>query len=111
MKSARNSEYKVIITYSAKAQLAQILRYLRQDLKSEQAARSVKADMEDTKIRLSHIAGSLKLCDNPRLRALGYRTIHLKRHQYFMLYKIIDDDVVRVDGIYHDLQDYENSLK
>ena len=52
MKSARNSEYKVIITYGAKAQLAQILRYLRQDLKSEQAARSVKADMEDTKIRL-----------------------------------------------------------
>ena len=45
MKSARNSEYKVIITYGAKAQLAQILRYLRQDLKSEQAARSVKADM------------------------------------------------------------------
>lgn len=39
MKSARNSEYKVIITCGAKAQLAQILRYLRQDLKSEQAAR------------------------------------------------------------------------
>ena len=31
MKSARNSEYKVIITYGAKAQLAQILRYLRQE--------------------------------------------------------------------------------
>lgn len=110
MKSARNSEYKVIITYSAKAQLAQILRYLRQDLESEQAARSVKADMEDTKIRLSHIAGNLKLCDSPRLRALGYRTIHLKHHQYFMLYKVIDN-MVRVDGIYHDLQDFENSLK
>ena len=91
-------------------QLAQILRYLRQDLESEQGARSVKADMEDTKIRLSHIAGSLKLCDSPRLRALGYRTIHLKHHQYFVLYKVIDN-MVRVDGIYHDLQDFENSLK
>lgn len=91
-------------------QLAHILRYLRQDLESEQAARSVKADMEDTKIRLSHIAGSLKLCDSPRLHALGYRTIHLKHHQYFMLYKVIDN-MVRVDGIYHDLQDFENSLK
>lgn len=47
------------------------------------------------------------MCDNPKLRALGYHTIHLKRHKYFMLYKIIDD-MVRVDGIYHDLQDYEN---
>ncbi len=110
MKSASSLEYKVIITNGAKTQLAQILRYLRQDLKSEQAARSVKADMEDTKIRLSHMAGSFKLCDNPRLNALGYRIIHLKRHQYFMLYKIVSD-MVRVDGIYHDLQDYENSLK
>jgi len=77
MKFAGNSEYKVIITRGAKMQLAQILRYLRQDLKSEQAARSVKEDMEDTKIRLSHVAGSLKSCDHPDLRALRYRTIHL----------------------------------
>ena len=60
MKSARNSEYKVIITYGAKAQLAQILRYLRQDLKSEQAARSVKADMEDTKIPENGLSTSLR---------------------------------------------------
>lgn len=109
MKSAGNSEYKVIITHGAKAQLAHILRYLKQNLKSEQAARNVKKDMEETKDKLSHIAGSLKLCDNPKLCALGYRTIHLKHHRYFMLYKIIDD-IVRVDGIYHDLQDYENIL-
>ena len=56
------------------------------------------------------MAGSLKLCDDPELQALGYRTIHLKRHRYFLLYKIIDD-IVRVDGIYHDLQDYESVLR
>lgn len=107
MKFAGNSKYKVVITRSARAQLAQILRYLRQNLSNEQAARNVKEDIEDTKLRLSCIAGSLKLCDDPELRVLGYRTIHLKRHRYFMLYKIIDN-MVRVDGIYHDLQDYEN---
>lgn len=110
MKSAGNSEYKVIITRGAKMQLAQILRYLRQDLKSEQAARSVKEDMEEAMVRLSHVAGSLKLCDHPDLRALGYRTIHLRHHQYFMLYKIVGN-VVRVGGIYHDLQDYENIVR
>ncbi len=78
MKSVGNSEYKVVITHDAKLQLAQILRYLRLELGSEQAARSVKADMEDTRVRLSHVAGSLKLCDNPRLRDLSYRTIRLK---------------------------------
>lgn len=110
MKFAENSRYKVVITHATKIQLAQILRYLRQDVGNEQAAQSVKDDILETKIRLSHVAGSLKLCDNPRLHALGYRTIHLKHHKYFMLYKIIDN-IVRVDGIYHDLQDYESFFK
>lgn len=66
--------------------------------------------MIETRARLSRVADSLKLCDAPELCALGYRTIHLKRHRYFILYKIIDD-IVRVDGIYHDLQDYENILR
>ncbi len=40
MKFAENSEYKVVITRNAKTHLAQILRYIRQDLGNEQAARS-----------------------------------------------------------------------
>lgn len=36
MKFIGNSKYKVIITCSARAQFAQILRYLRQDLGNEQ---------------------------------------------------------------------------
>lgn len=107
MKFAENSAYKVVITPNAKVHLAQILRYLRQDLGNGQAARSVRDDILETKIRLSHVAGSLKLCNNSKLRTGGYRTIHLKHHNYFMLYKIIDN-IVRVDGIYHDLQDFES---
>lgn len=110
MKSTESSKYKVIITRSARTQFAQILRYLRRDLGNEQAARNVKEDMEETRAKLPYVAYSLKLCDDPQLRDLGYRTIHLKRHRYFLLYKIIDD-IVRVDGIYHDLQDYENILR
>lgn len=56
------------------------------------------------------MAGSLKLCEEPGLRALGYRTIHLKRHRYFMLYRI-EDNKVYVIGVYHDLQDYENIVR
>lgn len=107
MKFAGNSEYKVVITRDAKAHLAQILYYIRRDLGNEQAARNVKDDISETKTRLSHIAGSLKLCENTCLRDLGYRTIHLKHHNYFMLYRI-QDSIVYVDAIYHDLQDYEN---
>lgn len=66
--------------------------------------------MRETIGRLSYAADSLKLCDNPELRMQGYRTIHLKRHRYFMLYKIVDT-FVYVIGVYHDLQDYEHTLK
>lgn len=66
--------------------------------------------MKETVLRLSYIADNLKLCDDVELRALGYRTIHLKRHSYFMVYKIVDN-FVYVIGIYHDLQDYESTFR
>lgn len=110
MKSVGNLEYKVVITPYARSQLAHILRYLRCDLKNEQAARNVKEDMENTKHRLSHVAQNLKLCEHSKLRELGYRIIHLSKHRYFMIYKV-ENNVARVYGIYHDLQDYENILK
>ena len=55
------------------------------------------------------MAGSLKLCDNPKLRQLEYRRINFLNHRYFMLYRI-EDDVLIVDSIFHDLQDYENRM-
>lgn len=103
-------DYKVILTNAAKTQLDHIIDYILSEFRSEQAAFSVMEDAEKNKLRLSRIAGSLKLCDNPELRASGYRTIHFKHHSYFMLYRI-DSNIVYVDAIYHDMQDYENIAK
>lgn len=100
-------EFKVVLTNRAQQDFKNIICYLLYELKSEQAAISVTNDMEHTIMRLSYIAGGLKLCSEARLRNLGYRTIHFKYHNYFMLYRI-HDDTVYVDAIYHDLQDYEN---
>lgn len=100
-------EYEVVLTTQAKTDFRQIINYLLFKLNNEQAATNVTNDMENTIDQLSHVAGSLKMCEDERLRTLGYRTIHFKRHKYFMLYRI-EGSVVYVDGIYHDLQDYEN---
>lgn len=100
-------DYKVILTNPAREQLEQIIYYLLHELENAQAANSVLEDAANTKLRLSRVAGSLKLCENTKLQALGYRTIHFKQHRYFMLYRI-EKDIVYVDAIYHDLQDYEN---
>ena len=66
-------------------------------------------DFEETKDMLSKVASSLKYCDNPKLNELGYRRINFTYHRYFMLYRI-ENDVVIIDNIFHELQDYENHL-
>lgn len=100
-------DYKIILTDPAREQFEQIIYYILYKLGNKQAANNVIRDAEEAKLRLSHLAGSIKMCEDDHLRALGYRTIHFKRHKYFMLYRI-EGSVVYVDGIYHDLQDYEN---
>ncbi len=103
----QSMEYKVVLTSQAQLDFRNITHYFLYELKSEQATISVTDDMEKTIERLSYIASGLKLCDDPRLRDLGYHTIHFKRHNYFMLYRI-QDDTVYVDAVYHDLQNYES---
>lgn len=58
---------------------------------------------------MTNVAGSLKICDNPKLRELGYHRINFLSHRYFMLYRI-ENDTVYVDNIFHELQDYENKM-
>lgn len=103
-------EYKVVLTSAAEVQFRNILNYLLYEFKSQQAAANVVNDFDDTVSRLSHVAGSMKLCDDRILREKGYRTIHFKRHQYLMVYTM-DQNTAYIEGIYHDLQDYENILR
>lgn len=102
-------DYKVVVTVDAEDDLDNFIKYLLHEKKSTQAAKNVLDDFETTKESLKYVAGSLKLCDNPRLNQLGYRRINFLNHRYFMLYRIVDN-VVFIDNIFHDLQDYENKI-
>lgn len=102
-------EYKVVITTDAEEDLDGFIRYLLFEKKNEQAASNVLDDFEVTKQSLVRVAGSLKLCDNPKLREFGYRRINFLSHRYFMLYRI-EDNVAIIDNIFHELQDYENKM-
>lgn len=102
-------DYKVIMSERAQSQLDKFIYYILVELGNEQAAGNVLADADKTKERLSRVAGSLSLCDNLRLRALGYRVIRFERHKYLMVYRI-EGNIVYVEGIYHELQDYENYI-
>ena len=102
-------DYKNVVTADAEEDLDNYIKYLFYEKKSMQAAKNVLDDFEATKESLKYVAGSLKLWDNPRLNQLGYRRINFLNHRYFMLYRIVDN-VVFIDNIFHDLQDYENKI-
>ena len=102
-------DYKVVITKDAEDDLDRFVKYLIFEKKNMQAAQNVLDDYDATIESLKHVAGSLKLCDNPRLCLLEYRRINFLNHRYFMLYRIVDH-VVFVDNIFHELQDYENRM-
>lgn len=103
-------DYKIVVTADAQEDLEHFIEYLLFEKQSMQAAKNVLDDFEATKESLRHVAGSLKLCDNPRLNQLRYRRINFLNHRYFMMYRIVED-VVFIDNIFHDLQDYENKMR
>ena len=102
-------DYKIVVTKDAEEDLDSYIKYILYEKESIQAARNVLDDFETTKESLKHVAGRLKFCDNPRLKQLGYRRINFLNHRYFMLYRIVEN-VVFIDNIFHDLQDYENKI-
>lgn len=101
--------YKVVVTKDAEEDLDRIIKYLIIEKMNVQAAGNVLDDFDATIESLKHVAASLKLCDNPRLRRLGYRRINFLNHRYFIIYRVVGDTVF-VDDIFHELQDYENKM-
>ncbi|MBE5970326.1 MAG: type II toxin-antitoxin system RelE/ParE family toxin [Lachnospiraceae bacterium] len=102
--------YKVLVTSDAQDDLEGFIKYLIFEKKNKQAAANVMDDFEKTKETLSRVAASIKLCENPRLKKLGYRRINFEKHSYFMMYRV-EESVAIVDNIFHSLQDYENKLQ
>lgn len=102
-------DYSIVVTNDAEDDLNRVIQYLLFEKKSKQAAKDVLDDFEKTKEKLKNVAGSLKLCDNPRLKILGYHRIIFLKHRYFILYRI-ESNLVFIDNIFHELQDYENKM-
>ncbi|MEQ2561700.1 type II toxin-antitoxin system RelE/ParE family toxin [Ventrimonas sp. CLA-AP-H27] len=102
-------DYKVVVTSDAEADLDSFVRYLLFEKENTQAAQNLLDDFDSTRRMLERIAGSLKMCENPRLKKLGYRRINFLSHRYFLLYRIAEN-MVYIDAVFHELQDYENHI-
>lgn len=102
-------DYEIYVTKDAEDDLENFIKYLIVEKKNPQAATNILDDYDATIKSLKYVANNLRLCDNPRLSKLGYRRINFLNHKYFMLYRI-EKNVVIIDNIFHELQDYENIL-
>ena len=101
--------YNVQISPTAANQLNSYVDYIQYTLMNDQTADNVLLDALDTIAELQAVAGSLRYCDHPELKKRGIRKIKCLKHDYIMLYDIVDD-TVEIKAIYHLLQDYENTF-
>lgn len=102
-------QYKVEISDLADRQYDKFLNYIYNVLKNPQAAAGLMQDFDNVIKTLEERADSLGYCNSERLRKLGFHKIHFQRHRYLLVYRVIQETVI-VEGMYHELQDYENAI-
>ena len=98
----------MIVTEDVQNDLDNFVYYLLVEKLNEQAAKAVLDDYDETIDELEKVAGSLKPSDDSELSE--YRKIRLRRHDYYLLYRLEGDTAV-VDRMFHDLQDLDEAMK
>ena len=102
-------QFNVELSELAEKQYDKILSYISKVLKNPQALENVMDDFDDTVGKLEKMADTFSYCKSDRLRELGLRKISLTKHRYLLVYRVTGSKVI-IEGIYHELQDYENSI-
>ena len=101
--------FRVEMSEKAESQYDNILDYVANILRNEQAVIAIMDDFDNAINTLEKMADSFEYCTSIRWRKLELRKYHLDKHKYLLIYRIVND-VVIVEGMYHELQDYENSF-
>ena len=101
--------YSIEISELAEKQYGEILSYIANQLKNSQAVKNVIDDFDSTVNRLEKMADKFGFCKSERLKALGLHKIRFEKHRYLFVYRIDGQQVV-IEGMYHELQDYENAI-
>lgn len=102
--------FKVEMSELASKQYDKFLAYIYLVLQNPQAGDNLMGDFDETIEILQDQADHLGYCRSERLRKMGFHKIHFKRHRYLLVYRIKNDKVI-VEGMYHELQDYENAIE
>ena len=102
-------QFDVELSELAEKQYDSILSYISDVLRNPQAIESIMDDFDDVIETLEKMADTFGYCRSERLKEMGLRKIGFVRHRYLLVYRIVGSKVI-VEGIYHELQGYENSI-
>ena len=110
--SIANMTYQINFTPRADKSIDNCLDYLLYqigDTGSPQAAKNFMKDLEQTLNIIRVSAKSFPFYEDERLQKRGFYKIHFLHHNYKIFYRL-DRDIVIIEMIVHDLQDYQNLL-
>ena len=105
--------YRVETVPEAEDKLREYLAYILLVFRDENTYEAVKKDYRRTLERLADNAGGIVNRDEPELRKRGLKRINFEKHNYFLLYEIIDAEtpIARVVDMFHSSEDYINKLR
>ena len=102
-------QFNVEISELAEEQYDNILDYLANVKKNPQAVNGVIDDFDYAVEQLAKAADTFGYCQDERLKTMEFHKLHFKSHRYLVVYRINGDRVI-IEGMYHELQDYENAI-
>lgn len=97
--------YMLEITKSADAKMDEAYVYILEKSQSFEIAEGVYQDYLETCAALTFDAGTIHEHPNKKLREMGLRRKNFNRHDYFVLFKIVDD-TVQVTNVFHFKENY-----
>jgi len=103
-------KYHVVVTDDARADLKRYRDYILTKFRNPQAAKALILDFRETRKALETIAVSLQIPDSEALKKRDLKRINLQKHNYLVLFRIVDDSVY-ITNVFHFLEDYENKLR
>jgi plasmid stabilization system protein ParE len=103
-------QFNVELSELAERQYDRILSYTANKLKNPQALKNIMDDFDDTIEKLEKMADSFGYCNSERLKELGLHKIRFAKHRYLFVYRINKSQVI-IEGMYHELQDYEKAIE
>ncbi|MCR5205989.1 MAG: type II toxin-antitoxin system RelE/ParE family toxin [Lachnospiraceae bacterium] len=101
--------YNLIITEKADEHIDSLAGYLLAKLKNPQAAGNFLSEIEGIYDRLEDNPYQFPISSDKYLALKDYREAHFQKMSYKIVFRI-EDKVVYVVGVFHDLEDYAKKV-